>query len=63
MKILLATKNRNKFNEISEILLETENFHQAVFKDNLIDVAEDGNTILENAKKKLLKYTRNIKFQ
>ena len=52
MKILLATKNRNKFNEISKILLETGNFHQAVFKDNLIDVDEDGNTILENAKKK-----------
>ena len=52
MKILLATKNKNKFEEISKILHDTGNFHQAVFKDNLIDVIEDRNTILENAKKK-----------
>lgn len=51
MNILLATKNKNKFEEISKIFDESGNFHRLVYKEELIDVVEDGKTILENAKK------------
>jgi non-canonical purine NTP pyrophosphatase (RdgB/HAM1 family) len=52
MNILLATKNINKHREISRILKDTGNFHQAIYKEDLLDVVEDKNTILENAQKK-----------
>jgi XTP/dITP diphosphohydrolase len=52
MNILLATKNINKHREISKILKDTGNFHQAIYKEDLLDVVEDKNTILENAQKK-----------
>jgi len=52
MNILLATKNINKHREISKILNDTGNFHQAIYKEDLLDVVEDKNTILENAQKK-----------
>jgi XTP/dITP diphosphohydrolase len=52
MDILLATKNINKYKEISNIFKDTGNFHQTVYKKDLIDVKEDKDTILENAKKK-----------
>ena len=49
MKILFASKNKNKYNEIKEIFNKDYEF---VFKNNLKDVVEDKNTILENAEKK-----------
>ena len=51
MNILLATKNINKHREISRILKDTGNFHQAIYKEDLLEVVEDKNTILENAQK------------
>ena len=52
MNILLATKNINKYREISKIFTDTGNFHHTVYKKDLIDVIEDKDTILENAQKK-----------
>lgn len=52
MNILLATKNVNKHKEISKIFKDSGNFHKAIYKEDLIEVAEDKNTILENAQKK-----------
>ena len=52
MNILLATKNVNKHKEISKIFKDSGNFHKAIYKENLIEVVEDKNTILENAQKK-----------
>ena len=42
MKILFASKNKNKYNEIKEIFNKDYEF---VFKNNLKDVVEDKNTI------------------
>jgi len=61
MNILLATKNKNKFEEISKIFDESGNFHRLVYKEELIDVVEDGKTILENAKKKALEVHQEYK--
>ena len=52
MNILLATKNVNKHKEISKIFKDSGNFHKAIYKEDLIEVVEDKNTILENAQKK-----------
>ena len=52
MNILLATKNINKHKEISKIFKDMGDFHQAVYKEDLINVKEDKDTILENAQKK-----------
>src|SRR6056300_828916 len=61
MNILLATKNKNKFEEISKIFDESGNFHRLVYKEELIDVVEDGKTILENAKKKAFEVHQEYK--
>ena len=52
MNILLATKNVNKHKEISTIFKDSGNFHKTIYKEDLIEVVEDKNTILENAQKK-----------
>ena len=50
MKILFASKNKNKYNEIKEILNNKD--YEFVFKNDLKDVEEDKNTISDNAEKK-----------
>ena len=50
MKILFASKNKNKYNEIKEIFNNKD--YEFVFKNDLQDVEEDKNTILDNAEKK-----------
>ena len=52
MNILLATKNINKHNEISKIFKDSGNFHETIYKEDLIEVIEDKDTIFENAQKK-----------
>src|SRR6056297_2117165 len=49
-KILLATKNKNKFREINK-LNENESL-EFIYKEDLIEVEEDGETFFENAYKK-----------
>ncbi len=49
-KILLATKNKNKFREINK-LNENENL-EFIYKEDLIEIEEDGETFFENAYKK-----------
>ena len=50
MKILFASKNKNKFEEINKIFLDSK--FEIVFKDDLDDVIEDRDTIIGNAQKK-----------
>ena len=50
MKILFASKNKNKFKEIREIFKDSK--FEIIFDDDLEDVVEDKDTILGNAQKK-----------
>ena len=50
MKILFASKNKNKFKEIKEIFKDSK--FEIIFDDDLEDVVEDKDTILGNAQKK-----------
>ena len=50
MKILFASKNKNKFKEIKEIFKDSK--FEIIFDDVLEDVVEDKDTILGNAQKK-----------
>ena len=50
MKILFASKNKNKFEEIKQIFSDS-NF-EIIFDDSLEDVVEDRDTIIGNAQKK-----------
>ena len=50
MKTLFASKNKNKFEEINKIFLDSK--FEIVFKDDLDDVIEDRDTIIGNAQKK-----------
>ena len=64
MEIILATKNKNKFIEIKAIFDKSDSKHEIIYYPDLIDVIEDKETILENAKKKALevfdKYQRPV---
>ena len=51
MEIILATKNKNKFIEIEAIFDKSDSKHEIIYYPDLIDVIEDKETILENAKK------------
>ena len=50
MKILFASKNKNKFEEIKEIFSDSD--FEIIFDDSLEDVVEDRDTIIGNAQKK-----------
>ena len=50
MKILFASKNKNKFEEIKEIFADSD--FEIIFDDSLEDVVEDRDTIIGNAQKK-----------
>ena len=50
MKILFASKNKNKFKEIKEIFKDSK--FEIIFDDDIEDVIEDKDTILGNAQKK-----------
>ena len=49
MKILFASKNKNKFEEIKEIFADSD--FEIIFDDSLEDVIEDRDTIIGNAQK------------
>ena len=57
MKILFASKNKNKFKEIKEIFKDSK--FEIIFDDDLEDVVEDKDTILGNAQKKSEEIPRN----
>ena len=50
MKILFASKNKNKFKEIKQIFKDSK--FEIIFDEDLEDVVEDKDTILGNAQKK-----------
>ena len=50
MKILFASKNKNKFKEIKQIFKDSK--FEIIFDDDLEDIVEDKDTILGNAQKK-----------
>ena len=50
MKILFASKNKNKFEEIKEIFSDSD--FEIIYDDSLEDVVEDRDTIIGNAQKK-----------
>ena len=60
MKILFASKNKNKFKEIKEIFKDSK--FEIVFDDDLEDVVEDKDTILGNAQKNQKKFFLSIIF-
>ena len=56
MKILFASKNKNKYNEIIKIFNNKD--YEVVFMNDLRDVEEDKKTILDNAEKKAIETFR-----
>lgn len=59
MKIVIATRNKHKYNELLEILdkLDCEFIFAGDYKD-LPEIEEDGETLLENAGKKALETSK-----
>ncbi len=58
MKLLVTTTNAHKLIEINEIFTKLPLIVEVESLEKIMDVLEDGNTFLDNAKKKALEYAK-----